>query len=251
LNALASQGVLAAFVVFSRIGACLMLMPGFASPRIPVQVRLFVAIALSLAITPLVFDDLRPRLDQSAPIALLGLMASELLIGAMIGLLARVFFVALETIGSAMAMAMGLTSNMGAPVNEDEPLPAIATLLTLAATALLFLTDQHLEIFRALRASYTSLPVGGGLSAQFALVQIVNTTSRAFLLALQIGSPFLILSVVVNLAVGLTSRLVPTVQIFFLATPFLLIGGLFLLDLTIKPFLQLFMDAFSHFLVTG
>ena len=50
---------------------------------------------------------------------------------------------------------------------------------------------------------------------------------------------------------GLTNRLVPTVQIFFLASPFLLLGGLLLLYLTVRPFLQLFMDAFGRFLVTG
>ena len=103
----------------------------------------------------------------------------------------------------------------------------------------MFLTDQHLEIVRALRASYQSLPITGGFSGTVRRVQLVNTTGRAFLLALQIGSPFLILSVVINLAVGLTSRLVPTVQIFFLATPFLLLAGLFLLYLTVKPLLQL------------
>ena len=126
-----SDYVLAAFVVFSRIGACLMLMPGFSSPRIPVQVRLFIALALSLALTPLQADDVAPARRRARRSRLLRLMVSELLIGATIGLLGRFFFIALETIGMAISMAIGLTSNIGAPVDEDEPLPAVATLLTL------------------------------------------------------------------------------------------------------------------------
>ena len=150
-----------------------------------------------------------------------------------------------------MSMSIGLSSNIGAPVNEDEPLPAIATLLTLAATALLFVTDQHFEIFKALAASYAALPPSDGFSARFAMTQLADTAARAFMLALRIGSPFLIFSVILNLAVGLTNRLVPTVQIFFLATPFLVLGGLFLLYVTVRPMLELFMTAFSQFLVSG
>ena len=148
-------------------------------------------------------------------------------------------------------MSVGLSSNIRAPVNEEEPLPAIATLLTLAATALLFLTDQHLEIFKALAASYTTLPASEGFSSRFALTQLADTAARAFLLALRIGSPFLIFSVILNLAIGLTNRLVPTVQIYFLATPFLVLGGLFLLLFTVRPFLEVFISAFGRFLVTG
>lgn len=247
----ASTTVLAAFVVFSRIGACLLLMPGFSSPRIPVQVRLFIAIALSLALTPLVLDELRPLIGEGAPLRFFRLMASELLTGAMIGLMGRFFFIALETIGMAVSMSIGLSSNLGTPVNEEEPLPAIATLLTLAATALLFLTDLHLEVFKALAASYATLPAADGFSAQFALTQLSDAAGRAFVLALRIGSPFLIFSVILNLAVGLTNRLVPTVQIFFLSAPFLLLGGLFLLYFTIRPLLEVFISAFGHFLVTG
>jgi flagellar biosynthetic protein FliR len=78
-----------------------------------------------------------------------------------------------------------------------------------------------------------------------------NKAAVAFMLALRLGSPFMILSLVLNFAIGLTNRMVPTVQIFFLASPVLLICGLILLYLTAQPLLRLFMDAFSHFLVTG
>jgi flagellar biosynthetic protein FliR len=46
-------------LIFCRIGGCLMLMPGFSSPRIPVRARLFVALSLSLALSPLLVDAVR------------------------------------------------------------------------------------------------------------------------------------------------------------------------------------------------
>ena len=124
-------------------------------------------------------------------------------------------------------------------------------MLTLAATALMFLTDLHLEVFRALQASYGSLPITGGFAPRFTLDQIVGKTSEAFLLTVRIGSPFLIFSLVMNVAMGLVGRLVPGIQTFFLSTPFLLVGGLMLLSIIIRPMVLIFIDAFGRFLVTG
>lgn len=251
MNGLASDAVLVAFLVFSRIGACLLLMPGYSSPRIPVQIRLYIAVATALTLTPLLIDDLRPLVSGVAPFGLLRAIGSELLIGITIGLMGRFFFIALEAIAMAIAMSIGLIANLGAPISEDEPLPAISTLLTLAATMLIFLTDQHLEVLKALTASYVNLPVSGGFSAQFALSQLGNKAALAFMLALRLGSPFLILALVMNFAIGLANRMVPAVQIFFLAAPIVLIFGLLLLYFTATPLLRLFMDAFSRFLVSG
>ncbi|MCW6507344.1 flagellar biosynthetic protein FliR [Lichenifustis flavocetrariae] len=247
----ASDVVLVAFVIFCRVGACLLLMPGYSSARIPVQVRLFVAVSLALTLAPLSFDELRPSVAGAAPLSLLKTMGSELLIGITIGLMGRFFFIALDTIGMAVAMWIGITSNLGAPINEDEPMPAISTLISLSATLLIFVTDQHLEVLRAITSSYGSLPVSEGFSTQFAMVQLGNKAALAFNLALRLGSPFLILSLALNFAIGLANRLVPAVQIFFLASPIVLMVGLILLYLTSSPLLRLFTDAFSRFLVSG
>ena len=251
MNGPASDLVLVAFLIFCRVGACLMVMPGFSSPRVPPQVRLFIAVAISLGLTPLLIDDLRPAIEGGPAIALLRSLGGEILTGLTIGLMGRFFFIALETIGMAMAMAIGLTANLGAPVNEDEPLPAISTLMTMTATVLIFITDQHLEVFRALASSYNTLPVKDGFSAQFALVQLGSKAALAFTLALRLGGPFLVMSLVMNFAIGLASRMVPQIQIFFLAAPVVLFVGLLLFYFTAEPLLHLFIDAFSRFLVAG
>ena len=79
----------------------------------------------------------------------------------------------------------------------------------------------------------------------------MSKANEAFVLAVRIGSPFLIFSLVVNVAMGLVGRLVPGIQSFFLSTPFLLLGGLALLAVVIRPMLLLFIDAFGRFLAAG
>jgi flagellar biosynthetic protein FliR len=226
-----------------------MLIPGFSSPRVEVQVRLFIAIGIALALTPLQIDMIEPLVAKATAIDLLFLIFSESLKGMLIGLLGRFYFIAIETISMAIAMSIGLSANLGAPVNEDEPLPAIVSLITLFATLLVFVTDLHWEVFRGLAASYVVLPVRDAFAARSGLVQLTDSASRTFALALRIGSPFLIFSLVTNVALGLTNKLVPQIQVSFLAGPFLIVGGLFIFYLTAKPSLALFVEAFGSWLL--
>jgi flagellar biosynthetic protein FliR len=246
-----SNAVLSVFILFCRIGSCLMLMPGFSSERVPVHIRLFLALAITLALTPLLSADVQPSFINASPIDLMKLILSEVLIGILIGFLGRIFFAALETLANAIAMGIGLTSALGAPIDEMEPLPAISTLITLTATTLLFVTDLHWEILRGLVASYQALPVANGFGPQFGLIQIADCLSKTFFLALRVSSPFIAFAVIVNFSVGLTNKLTPQIPVFFISTPFVVAGGLFLFYFSFKQFLELFMAGFQAWLRMG
>jgi flagellar biosynthesis protein FliR len=251
VTGVSSTLVLTAFVVFCRIGGCLLVIPGFSSPRISIRARLFVAIAIALALTPLLAADVEPSVDKAAPVALFGVILSESLKGALIGLLGRLFFVALETMTMATSFSIGLSSAMAGPMEEEEQMPTLVSLVTLAATLLIFVTDLHWEIFRGLAASYTVLPVRIGFDPRIGLTQLVDQASRTFLFTLRIASPFLVFSIVANFAIGLINKLVPQVPVTFIATPFLIAGGLGLLYALAGPATELFTTLFSNFLRTG
>src|SRR5271166_7180479 len=86
-QALAPRATIGAFVVFCRIGGCLMLAPGFSNSQIPMQIRLFVALAVTLALTPLLFDKIPAAALGDDPVLTLKLIAVESLVGGMIGFL--------------------------------------------------------------------------------------------------------------------------------------------------------------------
>ena len=251
MTSFGSNAVLSAFILFCRIGACLLLMPGYSSARVPANIRLFIAIAVTLALVPALGDDVETTFLNTSPLALLHVIASELAIGGLIGFLAQIFFGALETLGAAMATATGLASPLGGPVDQGEQLPSIASLITLAATALFFIMDQHLEVLRALAASYTAMPIKEGFPIGFSMSQVVDVLSRAFNLSLRISSPFIIYSVVINFAIGLAGKLTPQIPVFFVLTPVVLGLGIFLLYFTAPQFLSLFMLGFSGWLAAG
>lgn len=238
------------FLIFRRIGACLMVMPGFSSPRVPMQVRLFLATGVTLALTPFVLPAFVGFLDIG-PAMLLRLILSETGTGVLIGMMARFFFLALQTMATAMATATGLGQLPGMPIDEAEASAPFVTLITLAAATLMFVTDQHAEVIRALAGSYTRIAPGAVFEPQAGLIQLADRASETFVLALRIGSPFMIYAVVVNLAIGLMNKLTPQIPVYFISLPFVLAGGLFLLYFTAPEALRLFITGFSSWLANG
>jgi len=251
MSAIGPDTVLLAFLLFCRIGGCLMLMPGFSSSRVPMQVRLFIAFSVTLALAPLLLPAMHTALPDMPPVKLLSLLISETVIGALIGVMGRMFFLALQFMATAAAMYIGLSNMPGAPIEDTEPAPAFATLITLTATLLFFITDQHLEVLRALLASYTVLPVTEPFAVDFSLGKLTEAVSTAFLLALQISAPFIVYALVINIMVGIANKLVPQIPVYFIATPIILAGGFLILYFTIGESLRLFMMGFMGWLARG
>jgi flagellar biosynthetic protein FliR len=198
----------------------------------------------------LLIDVVRAKTGDGSPAVLFPLLAVETATGIVIGLLGRLFFAALQFIATAAAQAVGLTSPPGF-ANEDDQSPALATLLTLSATTLIFVSGQHWELLRGIVDSYATIPPGEGIGARLQLVSIADQLGSAFITALRVGSPFLLYSVIVNFAVAIIGKLTPQIPAYFIAMPLVLTGGLFLLHDAAPAILDSFMSAFAGWLANG
>jgi len=245
----APEMVASVFVLFCRIGACLMTAPGFSSQRAPVRVKLFIALTLTLALAPLLTGGKPFAINGLAGLA--GAIFSELLIGGFIGLLGRLFFLALETMMMSASMSIGLSNPLGAPIDEAESLPAIGVLINVTATCLIFIMGLHWELIRGIVASYSVMPVGTVLRPQAALASYSDVLARTFISALRVSSPFIVFGVIANFAVGLINRLTPNVPVYFISGPFLVAGGLFLLYFIVNSMVPAFMADFADWAVKG
>lgn len=241
-----SQGVIiAAFLAFCRIGACFMLMPGTSSVRVPLQVRLFVSVAVTFGLLSFLWDRIYPFADPS-PILLVPMIASELLVGGLIGVMTRLYMEALRFIGAAIAMQIGLTSMGGPAIEEPEPQAALAEIISLSALLFLFVFDFHHEVVRALISSYEVAPVNVFFNPQAALVDVTDTLSEAFLMVLRLGSPFVAYAILVNLTIGFVNKLTPQIPVYFISLPFVIAGGMFIFYFAIGTMLSLFADGFAN-----
>lgn len=246
-----SDAVIGAMLLMCRIGGCFMLLPGFSSAAIPVRIRLYVAIGVTLSLYPLLYGKVEPFFQGQSHSALLLLLISEALSGVLIGFLGRLLFLALETMSVAMAMALSLSNPSGISFEQMEALPPVSTIIGLSAVMMLFATDLHWEVLRAIKGSYDHMPPGQFFQARLSLVSIVDQLTYAFLLALRISSPLLIYSVIVNFTIGLVNRFTPQIQVYFISMPFVIVGGLIILYSLIQGMLSQFMQGVSRWFVFG
>jgi flagellar biosynthetic protein FliR len=248
VTAIGPEVVLATFLMFCRIGGCLMLMPGFSSPRVPARVRLFIAVSVTLALAPMLAPKVRSVMPDTSPVTLLGLIFSESIVGATFGLIGRMFFLGLQFAGTAIPMLMGLQPSPEVELDDSEAASAMTSLITMTAAVLLFVTDLHWEVLRALYESYAAVPVAQPLAANFTLVKLVDALSDSFFLALRISAPFIVYSLTINLMFGILGKLTPQIPVYFISVPFVLAGGGIILYFACDEFLQIFIEGFTAWL---
>ncbi len=251
MTPIGQETLLAVILMFCRIGGCLMAMPGFSSSRVPVQIRLFIALGITLALSPLLEMPVRQAVGDLTPTRTLIAIGSEIGIGLLIGLGARIFFAALSFIGTLITMSMGFTGMPDTFIEDGEAQPAMATIITLTATLLFFLSDLHIDVLKALIETYTVIPAGSAFPADLSMRRMAITLTDAFMLALQISAPFIVWSLIVNLLFGILNKLTPQVPVFFISIPFVLAGGLAVAYFTVGEVLRLFVNAFGLWLWKG
>jgi flagellar biosynthetic protein FliR len=215
-----------AVILFCRVGGCLMTAPGFSSERVPVQFRLYLAIAVTFVLAPMLLQRFSAVFTNAAPHTLAAMIFAELLIGVSLGLLARFYFFALEMLATSVAMTIGLGNIFGAAITEDESTPTFSSFVIVAALTLVFTTDLHLEFIRALYLSYDTAPIIAEPRIDALIDEILRVLTQSHLLALRVCSPFLLFGLIVNVALGLLSRLTPQLQIYFVSGPLVIFIGL-------------------------
>jgi flagellar biosynthetic protein FliR len=100
-------------------------------------------------------------------------------------------------------------------------------------------------VFLAIAQSYNTWPVGASFDPQKALVTLVDTLATTFGIMLRLASPFILFNVLFNMAIGFINKLAPVVPVFFISTPYQVMGGMLLFFYGVSALLSLFADAFG------
>jgi flagellar biosynthetic protein FliR len=206
-----------------RTGAALALLPALGGQLLPVRVRIGLAgatgfLALGTTAPPRVPADLLGAPGLAA-------IAGELLIGLVVALAIHSAFAAAVVAGDWLAQAMGL--GFATTVDPSMPqAPVLSALLALLAWVLFLTSGGHLLLIDILVRSYAAMPSAGALFEPDRLQAIVAwggyAIATGMLAALPLGAGLLL----ANLAIGVTARSAPQLNLFSVGFPLLLLMGL-------------------------
>ena len=221
--ALAAQ-VYGAGLVFARVGALVMLIPGVGEASVPPRIRLAFAFVFALVLYPVVRAGLPP---VPATVGEIGAQVSlELLVGLAIGSLLRLFLQTLSVAGEVVSIQTTLSFAQTTNPMLQQPTATLATFLTLLGLTLVFSTGLHQSFIAGVAHSFQLFPAGRGLPVKDFTSVVVETTASSFALGIQLAAPVIVFSLVFNVAAGFIGRAMPQFQVFFAAVPLQVLLGL-------------------------
>ena len=205
-----------------RVAAVLMTMPVFGTTLMPTRVRLYFALAITVVIVPGLPP--MPKVEALDLSALL-LIGEQIIIGALFGMALQLLFQAFVVAGQIIAIQMGLAfASMVDPANGVN-VTVISQFLTMLVTLLFLAMNGHLVVFEVLTESFTTLPVGGGLTVNH-FWDLAGRMGWVLGSALLLVLPAITALLVVNIAFGVMTRAAPQLNIFSIGFPLTLVLGM-------------------------
>ena len=210
-------------LMFARIGTMVMLLPGLGELSVPARVRLTLALVLTMVLFPLHRNAFTVDLKAFGPV--ITLLGQELIIGGVLGLTARLTISALQTAGTIIASQLGLGFVTTVDPTQGQQGVIVGNFLTILGITLIFATNLHHVVIAALHDSYAlfrpgEVPLSGDVAAL-----MTRSTAAAFRVGVQLAGPFLVFGLLFNLGLGVLSRLMPQMQVYFIGMPLLILLG--------------------------
>ena len=230
-------------LVFARIGAMVMLLPGLGEASIPVRIKLAIALLLTLVILPL--HRAAYVIDTQALAPLLVLMLQEIIIGIVLGATARVTLAALQVAGSIIAQQLGLGFVTSVDPMQGQQGVLVGNFLAILGITLLFATDSHHLVIAALDDSYRVFAPGQIMQSGDAAALATRAFAAAFRIGLQLAAPFIVFGLVFNVGLGVLARLMPQMQVYFVAVPLSIIVGFIILAAILASMMGGYVDYFT------
>jgi flagellar biosynthesis protein FliR len=232
-------------LLFARIGGMIMMLPGFGEPSVPPRVRLAFALAMAIALGPALADRVPAAATSAWGMAFQ--VASETLIGVLLGAASRMLVSALATAGQIVGLELGLSFAQTADPTATGSGQLMAVFLGVLGVALIFATGLDHMFLRGIAGSYDVISLGTpppvGDAAQLAL----EATASSFRIGFQIAMPLIAAGLIFRVGLGVLSRLIPQIQVFFIALPLQIMGGLVVMALGLSTGMLIWLDSLERY----
>jgi flagellar biosynthetic protein FliR len=227
-------------LIFARVGTMVMLLPGLGEIAVPSRIRLTLALMLAAVMFPL--HRAAYQVDVRSTAAVATLLVQELAIGAVLGISARLAISALQLTGAVVAQQFGLGFVTTIDPTLGQQGVIIGNFLAMLGVVLIFATDTHYLVIAALNDSYGvfapgEVPLTGDVAAL-----VSRTVSGSFRIGIQLSAPFLVFGILFNLGLGILSRLMPQMQVFFVGVPLSIFVGFLVLMIVLGAMMAGFLD---------
>lgn len=219
-----AQQIYAGALIFARLGSFLMTIPGIGDPSVPPRIRLGFAFVFTIMLVPVVSPVL--PVIPGAVSAMAGAVIKEILTGLLIGTILRLFLSSLAVAGEIVSIQTTLSFAQTSAPGIAPGSTTLGTFLGLLGLVLIMTTDLHHMFIQAIVNSYSVFPFSRPIPVADVGQLAVQTVSGSFKMGLQLAAPVAVFALIFNIAVGFVGRVMPQFQVYFVASPLMVIFGL-------------------------
>ncbi|UGA53996.1 flagellar biosynthetic protein FliR [Vibrio sp. VB16] len=214
------------FWPFSRISAMFMVMTVTGARFVSTRIRLYLALAVTLAVSPAI-----PAVtDTIALFSLEGFLTTleQIIIGVAMGMVTQFVVQTFVMLGQILGMQSSLGfASMVDPANGQNT-PVLGQIFMFLAIMFFLATDGHLKMINLVVISFKTLPIGSGSLTTTDFRELSLWLGTMFKTALSMSLSGIIALLTVNLSFGVMTRAAPQLNIFSLGFAFALMVGLLL-----------------------
>ena len=226
------NAVMAAFIwPLFRILALIASAPILGNPSVPVRVKIGLAVLITILVAPTIEQSF-PSVDPFSGTGLL-ILIQQMIIGAAIGLVMRIVFVAVEMAGELIGLQMGLAFAIFFDPQSSGQVALIGRFLGIIASLAFLAIDGHLLMIALIAQSFNALPIGTDGISTLSFNLLAEWGGEIFKSGLQLALPVLTALLITNLALGILTRAAPQLNIFAVGFPIPLSIGFLMLALSI------------------
>lgn len=229
--------------IFFRLGGAIMFMPVFMTAYISERQRLSIALAISLVLVPFLQNDVIIPPNNLSEFFKYSIF--EITYGIFIGLFTQLLLYITNVLGNVAGTAIGFANAQFFNPATQTPSIIIESFVTILALTLIVTLDIHHLMISAVIDSYNIFPFGSTPPIGDMTEFVTKVVSESFLFGFKIASPFIAFTLVFYSCMGLFSRLMPQLNIFFLSIPLQIYLGLGLLFITIPIIMMWFLQYFQ------
>ena len=230
-------------LVLVRVAAFFSLAPALGEAVVPANVRLLMAVSVAFMLAPVVARGLPPL--PASPLAMALVVAGEIAAGLVMAMALRMVVSGLHVAGALFGLQSGMAFAMAYDPSQGQQSVLFSNFLTLAGVVLVFASGLHLVALGGLADSYVLFPPGGLPPVRDFTTIATDFVAEGFRIGVEIASPFILFGILFNLGLGILNRLMPAMQVFFIAMPAQILLNLLLLAASIGIGLELFAGRFA------
>jgi flagellar biosynthesis protein FliR len=239
------QQILLFFLILVRFVSMLASAPVFSIKGIPNLLKIGIAGLLALLVFPMV-ERITPELELNF-VRAITLIAGEILTGVTIGIVINFLFAGIEMAGEYVGLDMGLSMAQEFDPLFDQQISVIARMNNILAMLIFVLIDGHHFLIEAVVYSFRLLPIGTWNMTSLALTKIMHISASVLAIGVKIAAPAMVTLFLTSVAMGITARAVPQMNIFFVGFPLRISAGFMSLMLAFPLFFYVFNKLLGSF----